>query len=132
MAGRARTQRRRPPPRRPASASRSIPRGKRAPVEPQVVDGPPITRADVVGAGIVGLVAAALFATTFSSHVAFGDAPESVAGVRTLGVIHAPGYPSYVLVARLFGAVLPVGSWALRVNLFSVVCATLTIALVFL
>jgi hypothetical protein len=64
--------------------------------------------------------------------VALGDAPESVAGVKTLGVLHAPGYPSYVLLAHAFAKVVPIGDWALRVNLFSLVCAALTVAAVFL
>ena len=77
------------------------------------------------------IVAAVVYSTTFSSHVALGDAPESVAGVRTLGILHAPGYPSYVLLARLFGTVVPFGTWAFRVNLFSLVCASLTVGVVF-
>ncbi|HEX4489879.1 MAG TPA: DUF2723 domain-containing protein [Acidimicrobiia bacterium] len=81
--------------------------------------------------GALTLIAAVLFASTFSSHVALGDAPESVAGVRTLGVLHAPGYPTYVLLAKAFGTVLPFGSWAFRVNLFSLVCAALAVGVVF-
>ncbi len=69
--------------------------------------------------------------TTFSSAVALGDGPESVSGVRSVGILHAPGYPSYVLLARLWATVLPFGGWAQRVNLFSVVCAAGAVALVF-
>jgi hypothetical protein len=68
----------------------------------------------------------------FSSHVAQGDAPESVAGVRSLGILHAPGYPAYVLFGHAFGSIVAVGSWAFRVNLFSLVCATLLVAVVYL
>jgi hypothetical protein len=60
-----------------------------------------------------------------------GDAPESVAGVRSLGILHSPGYPTYVLSARAFGTLVPVGDWALRVNLFSLVCAVITIVAVY-
>jgi hypothetical protein len=81
---------------------------------------------------LVVLGAAALFATTVSSHVALGDAPESVAGVKTLSVLHAPGYPAYVLAARAFTSIVPFGSWALQVNLFSLVCASLTVGIVYL
>jgi Protein of unknown function (DUF2723) len=86
---------------------------------------------DAVVATVLGVAVGALFLSTFSSQVALGDAPESVAGVRTLGVLHAPGYPSYVLAARAFGFVVPIGSWALRVNLFSVVCASLEVVVTY-
>ena len=52
-----------------------------------------------------------IYLSTFSTHVALGDAPESVAGVRSLGILHAPGYPTYVLFARAFGSVFAIGSW---------------------
>ncbi|HEY1737950.1 MAG TPA: DUF2723 domain-containing protein, partial [Acidimicrobiia bacterium] len=80
----------------------------------------------------VAALSAVLYATTFSSRVAWGDAPESVAGVKTVGILHAPGYPSYVLAARLFGTVVAIGSWSLRTNLFSLVCASATVAAVYL
>jgi hypothetical protein len=80
----------------------------------------------------VTAIAGVLFATTFSGAVGLGDAPESVSGIRDLGVLHAPGYPTYVLLGKLWGTVLPVGDWALRVNLFSLVCSAVTIGLVYL
>ena len=72
-----------------------------------------------------------LFASTFSTHVSLGDAPESVSGIKTAGVLHAPGYPSYVAVGRVFGAIA-FGGWEARVNAFSLVCAALMIGGVFL
>jgi hypothetical protein len=77
-------------------------------------------------------LAAVLFATTFSGAVGLGAAPESVSGIRDLGVLHAAGYPAYVLLAKLWGTALPVGDWALRVNLFSLLCSSVTIGLVYL
>jgi len=88
----------------------------------------PLERADLFVGGGVGIVAAVVFFSTFSSHVALGDAPESVAGVRSLGILHAPGYATYVVAARVFGEIVRVGTWELRVNLFSLLCATLTVA----
>jgi hypothetical protein len=92
----------------------------------------PLNRVDAASAGAVGALACLLFSSTFSQSVGLGDAPESVAGVKSLGVLHAPGYPSYVLLAHAFAKVVPIGGWALRVNLFSIVCAALTVVAVFL
>ena len=91
-----------------------------------------LVHSDRAWAGGVVLSSAALFATTFSGQVSLGDAPESVAGVASLGILHAPGYPAYVLAARLFTLLLPAGDMALRVNLFSAACAALATACVFL
>lgn len=84
-----------------------------------------------VAAGLAAATAV-LVAATFSTTMAFGDSAESVAGVRALGVLHAPGYPAYVLVGRAFAALVPVGPLALRLNLLSALCATATVPLVYL
>jgi hypothetical protein len=127
--------------RRPPQATRDSSRQPRPRDEPQVAAQPsatvpagpwPFRRADVAAAGGIGAIACLLFSSTFSGSVALGDAPESVAGVKSLGVLHAPGYPSYVLLAHAFAKVVPFGSWALRVNLFSLLCATFTIVAVLL
>ena len=80
----------------------------------------------------VALAAAAIFFSTYSPQVELGDSGESVAGAEALGILHAPGYPLYVLAARLFSVVVPVGTLAARVNLFSLVCATGAVTLTFL
>ena len=79
----------------------------------------------------VGLVAFVLFVVTLNGHPALGDGPETVAGVQTWGVLHAPGYPSYVMVAGAFARFVAVGSMAFRVALFSAVCAAVTVSLAF-
>jgi MFS family permease len=75
----------------------------------------------------VGAAAAAIFLLTFSPHASLGDSPESVAGIASVGILHAPGYPAYVLAGRLFTLLEPFGSLAFRVNLFSTVCAVLAV-----
>lgn len=80
----------------------------------------------------VAAAAAAIFFATYSPRVALGDSSESVTGVETVGILHAPGYPVYVLAARLFASVIPVGELAARVNLFSLVCAVAAVTLTFL
>jgi hypothetical protein len=117
---------------RPASTARKPAESRAARVpEPQAAPVGFPGWESIVAAG-VGVGAAALFLDTVSSHVALGDAPESVIGVRTLGILHAPGYPAYVLAAKAFGSIFAVGGWALRVNLFSVVCAALVVVATYL
>jgi hypothetical protein len=53
------------------------------------------------------------------------DSAELAAGAATLGIVHAPGYPLYLVAAHLF-TLLPIGDIAYRVNLFSVLCLALT------
>jgi hypothetical protein len=87
-----------------------------------------LARADFGWAAATGLASAALFATVITSHPGLGDAPETVAGVSSLGILHDPGYPSYVLTAHIFTLLVPVGDEAFRVNLFSLLCASLSVA----
>jgi hypothetical protein len=101
--------------------------------QPRRRDGavPAVDRAELAWmAGVAGIAAVALV-STLSTHVSLGDAPESVAGVSSVGILHAPGYPVYVAAARLFTWVVPVGSLAWRTNLFSLTCAVLTVVGVF-
>ena len=109
-----------------ASKKRRTPRGRSQPVA--LAEQQPDRR---VALGVAA-AAALIFFSTYSPRVALGDSAESVAGVETLGILHAPGYPVYVLAARLFTWLIPVGDLAARMNLFSLVCATAAVALTFL
>lgn len=48
------------------------------------------------------------------------DGGELITAAVTLGIPHPPGYPTYVLLGKLF-SLLPIGSIAFRFNLFSAV-----------
>jgi hypothetical protein len=72
-------------------------------------------------------VALAAYARTLLPGLAFGDRGELQTVPAVLGIAHAPGYPSYVLAARLF-ELLPLGSVAYRANLFSAVLTALALA----
>ena len=87
-----------------------------------------LTRVDFAWAAATGLASAGLFATVVTSHPGLGDAPETVAAVSSLGILHSPGYPAYVVAAHIFTLLVPVGDEAFRVNLFSLVCAALSVA----
>lgn len=54
-----------------------------------------------------------------------GDSGELVAAVYTLGIPHPTSYPLYVLLGKLWTLLLPLGSIAYRMSLFSAVCAAL-------
>jgi hypothetical protein len=53
-----------------------------------------------------------------------------VTAAEVLGIPHAPGYPLYVLTAHVF-TWLPFGDVAYRVNLFSVLCLTFSVPLMY-
>jgi tetratricopeptide (TPR) repeat protein len=59
------------------------------------------------------------------------DSGELISAAYVLGIPHAPGYPLYVLLGKLF-TFLPFGNIAYRVNLMSAFFAALTVMLVFL
>lgn len=58
------------------------------------------------------------------------DGGDLITAAATWGVAHPPGYPVYLLIARLF-QLLPVGSIAYRTNLLSVLCTILAAALLY-
>ncbi|MEO8391695.1 MAG: DUF2723 domain-containing protein [Chloroflexota bacterium] len=53
------------------------------------------------------------------------DSAEFVIGSATLGFVHAPGYPLYLMVAHLF-TLLPIGDVFFRVTLFTSLCLAAT------
>lgn len=55
-----------------------------------------------------------------------GDSGELVTAAATLGIPHPSGYPLYVLLGRLWIALLPLGSVAFRMSLFSAALAALS------
>ena len=48
-----------------------------------------------------------------------GDSGELVAAVHLLGIPHPSGYPLYVLLGKIWTLLLPVGSIAYRMSVFS-------------
>lgn len=73
----------------------------------------------------VGLSAAALalYLRTLPPSVLYGDSAELQTLAYTPGMTHPTGFPVYVLVARAFTFLLPIGDPAWRVNLISALCA---------
>src|SRR5271157_4576646 len=56
------------------------------------------------------------------------DSPETITSAYTLGICHPPGYPLFTMAGKVF-SLLPVGSPAFRVNLFSVFLAVIILFL---
>lgn len=83
----------------------------------------------MIEAVLVFLSFCVLGAATMAPSVTFGDSGEFAAAAATLGLPHAPSYPSYVVLAKAFGTALPLGNWAYRTNLLSVVCGAGALAL---
>lgn len=52
-------------------------------------------------------------------------------GITAVGNVHGPGYPLYLMTAKLFSWLVPFGSLAFRVSLYSALFASLTVCLVY-
>ncbi|MEO0561679.1 MAG: DUF2723 domain-containing protein [Chloroflexota bacterium] len=79
-----------------------------------------------IGAGVLALIG---YLLSMPTGVAGGDSAELTLGAYTQGIVHAPGYPLYLMSAQGFAAVPWPLSFAGRVNLFSVVAAVGTVVL---
>lgn len=60
------------------------------------------------------------------------DGLEYLLCSQLFGIDHPPGHPLYLIAAKIFSLIVPVGSVAYRMNLFSAVFASLTVAFVYL
>ncbi len=73
----------------------------------------------------------ALHVFTAARTVTFSDAGDFLMGIATVGNIHGPGYPLYLMTAKLFSWMVPFGSLAFRASLYSAVFASLTTCLIY-
>lgn len=100
-------------------------------MNPSVNDAGKINRARAVAIQVaLFVVPFAVYLKTMPPTVLGGDSGEYQHMAYYLGVPHSTGYPLYILLAKLF-TFLPIGDVAYRVNLFSAVCAALTVPLVY-
>jgi Tfp pilus assembly protein PilF len=90
-----------------------------------------IVRTLWLGWGLAVCLPLAIYLRTLCPTIFVGDSGELVAGAHCLGIVHPPGYPLYCLLGRLM-VLLPVGSVAIRLNLFSALCASCSAGLIFL
>jgi Protein of unknown function (DUF2723) len=90
------------------------------------------SRAELLWAGTVFLVALLIYSWTLAPTVTLVDSGELIVAAHGLGVAHPPGFPLWVMLAH-FASLVPVGNVAVRVNFSSAVfaalaCAMLTLA----
>ena len=69
------------------------------------------------------VAAFAVYLWTLCPTVWVGDSGELTAAAWTLGTPHPTGYPLWLLLAKAFATVVPFGTVAWRINLFSALCA---------
>ncbi len=67
------------------------------------------------------------YSLSLAPDISWGDSPELALAVHSLGIPHPTGYPFYVLAGKAFSLLLPWGSLAVKLNLFSAVCASLAL-----
>ncbi len=82
--------------------------------------------------GMVGLFlfAFVLYGWGISPTIAWNDSPEFVTIAHTLDISHPSGSPTYTLLTKLVTFV-PIGSLAVRVNMFSACISAISISLLF-
>jgi hypothetical protein len=82
---------------------------------------------------LVGLAAFVLYARTTAPGIVhfFDDSLEFQLVAPTFAIAHPTGYPLYTLLGGGWTHLLPVGTWAGRMNLFSALAAAATLGLIF-
>lgn len=79
---------------------------------------------------LLALAAFAVYVRTLTPGVLDGDSGEWQYMTNILGIPHSTGYPVYILLGKIV-TFLPIGNPAWRVNLFSAICAALTLPVVY-
>ena len=83
-----------------------------------------------LAAGIVSGLSGVVYWLTLSPTINSFDSAELITGAYSLGIIHAPGYPLYLLIAHL-ATRLPWGEIPLNVNLLSAIFSSLAATVIF-
>ncbi|MDH5283757.1 MAG: DUF2723 domain-containing protein [Gemmatimonadota bacterium] len=76
-------------------------------------------RPPYLAAAVASLLVLLGYLATLAPTVTFWDAGEFIAAAKTLGIPHPPGTPLFVMLGHVWGALLPFGEYAARLNLLS-------------
>jgi hypothetical protein len=84
------------------------------------------------GPGVMlGLLSLVGYGSTLAPTVLDGDAALFQYLPTVAGVAYPTGYPTYILIGRIWQTLVPLGSIAWRMNAFSAVCAAVALVLIF-
>ncbi|MFH1259098.1 MAG: DUF2723 domain-containing protein [Elusimicrobiota bacterium] len=72
-----------------------------------------------------------VYLATLCPTISVGDSGELAVTANILGIPHAPGYPLYSLLGKIFSLLIPWGNPAYKINLMSAVFASLTVSLIY-
>ena len=100
-------------------------------VMPAIRELPSRRQDGVLEAAVLTVWTFLLYAAGACPTIYVGDSGELVTAVHTVGIPHPSGYPLYVLTGKLFTLVVPLGSVAYRMSLFSAVFAAGAVGLVY-
>lgn len=78
-----------------------------------------VTRRDVIAALLTAVVALGVYVYTLAPSVTLEDSGELIVAAAQFGVPHPPGYPLWTMSGWLLTQLLPLGSYAWRINLLS-------------
>ena len=81
---------------------------------------------------LIFLLAFALYAATAAPATLFGDPSEYQFIPAILGIAHPPGYAFYILLAKLWQTLVPVGTIAFRTNLLAAAVGAWVVTAVYL
>jgi hypothetical protein len=84
----------------------------------------------LIPAGIIFMITGLVYSLSLSRTINSFDSAIFTTAAYSLGIVHAPGYPLYLLLGHL-AELIPLGSIALRINLLSAFFGSLTIVTVF-
>ncbi len=91
----------------------------------------PLNRTDMwipLGVALAGLI---FYLRTLAPDILYGDSAEFQTLAYTLGITHSTGYPVYLLVVKVLG-LIPIQTFAWRVNAASALFGALTLAGIYL
>lgn len=88
-------------------------------------------RGDPIGTVAAGVLVGLVYAAGACPTVYVGDSGELVTAVHVLGIPHPTGYPLYVLLGKLWTLLVPLGSIAHRMSLFSAAAGAAGAALLY-